>query len=310
MDKENIEDAVIVENNSDINENIIEESKLKKTINLLKKIKPAVWYWIIAVIISITAMIYQKKTGPTYPDNTLTTLNNNTYELELIRSHGGEKDCELKYEIDDNDVSGSVFYKRFKSEDDWTEVQFNRDGDFLVANLPHQPPAGKLSYYLHFKSTNDETYPKNNNPVVIRFKGAVPNNILIPHVIFMILTLLFSMVSAVFAVANHKNYKIYGYIAFGFLIIGGLILGPIVQKYAFNELWAGVPFGWDLTDNKTLIMFLAWLGAFILHKYKPSRWYFVLATIIVMGVYAIPHSAMGSELDYKTGKIGQSELNK
>jgi len=304
MDNENIENAVIVDNNSDNEENNIDKTK-----SFIKKIKPAVWYWILAVIITISAMIYQKLTGPTYPLKVKTALNNEVYKLKLIRSHGGEKDCELKYEIDDKGVSGSVFYKRYKSEDDWTEVNFKRDGDYLIAMLPHQPPAGKLSYYLHFKSNSEENNLQKNEPVVIRFKGAVPNNILIPHVIFMILTLLVSMVSAVFAVANHKNYKIYGYIAFGFLIIGGLILGPIVQKYAFNELWAGVPFGWDLTDNKTLIMFLAWLGAFILHKYKPSRWYFVLATIIVMAVYAIPHSAMGSELNYKTGKIGQSELN-
>ena len=37
------------------------------------------------------------------------------------------------------------------------------------------------------------------------------------------------------------------------LAVGGFILGPLVQNYAFGELWTGVPFGWDLTDNKTLI---------------------------------------------------------
>ena len=40
--------------------------------------------------------------------------------------------------------------------------------------------------------------------------------------------------------------------------IGGMILGPIVQKYAFGEYWTGFPYGGDFTDNKMLIMWLAW----------------------------------------------------
>jgi len=33
-----------------------------------------------------------------------------------------------------------------------------------------------------------------------------------------------------------------------------------VQHYAFGQLWTGVPFGWDLTDNKTLLAALAWVS--------------------------------------------------
>ncbi len=47
-----------------------------------------------------------------------------------------------------------------------------------------------------------------------------------------------------------------------------MILGPIVQKYAFGELWTGIPFGWDLTDNKTLIAFLFWILAVIMNRKK------------------------------------------
>jgi hypothetical protein len=37
-----------------------------------------------------------------------------------------------------------------------------------------------------------------------------------------------------------------------------MILGPVVQYYAFGEFWTGVPFGWDLTDNKTLVAVIFW----------------------------------------------------
>ena len=282
---------------------------MEETSKKIFGLKPAIIYWIIAFFITVSAMIYQKMTGPTYPMRVKTALNNKVYNLKLLRSSGGDKDCKLEYHIPDVNVKASVFYKRYKSQDEWTKVEFVRDEKNLVAHLPWQPPAGKLAYYIQFRTDSEENFLQKENPVVVRFKGGVPNAILIPHVIFMILTLLFSMASAVFALAKHKNYKLYGYLAFGFLLIGGMILGPIVQKYAFNELWAGVPFGWDLTDNKTLIMFIAWGGAIALHHYKKRAWYFIAATFIVMMVYAIPHSAMGSELNYETGKIGQSELN-
>ena len=51
--------------------------------------------------------------------------------------------------------------------------------------------------------------------------------------------------------------------------LGGMLLGPFVQKYAFGEFWTGWPNGHDLTDNKTLIMWLVWAAAlYVVMKYK------------------------------------------
>ena len=43
-----------------------------------------------------------------------------------------------------------------------------------------------------------------------------------------------------------------------FLVAGGFVLGPIVQHQAFGAYWTGIPFGFDLTDNKVLIALVAW----------------------------------------------------
>jgi hypothetical protein len=87
------------------------------------------------------------------------------------------------------------------------------------------------------------------------------------------------------------------------LIIGGFILGPLVQKFAFNEYWTGVPFGFDLTDNKTLIAFIGWMVAFIAHyKSKNPKYWILGAAILMLVVYLIPHSVLGSELDYSKVK--------
>jgi hypothetical protein len=84
-----------------------------------------------------------------------------------------------------------------------------------------------------------------------------------------------------------------------------MILGPVVQKYAFGEFWAGWPFGKDLTDNKTLVAFVAWIIAVVrLRKNKEKRGWALAAAIILLAIYLIPHSMFGSELDYSTGDIG------
>jgi hypothetical protein len=84
------------------------------------------------------------------------------------------------------------------------------------------------------------------------------------------------------------------------LTLGGLLLGPLTQGYAFGALWTGVPFGWDLTDNKTLVMWIGWAAAAVaLRRGRPaSRALVVLAAGLMLAVYVIPHSVKGSQLDY------------
>ena len=93
------------------------------------------------------------------------------------------------------------------------------------------------------------------------------------------------------------------FITFGLLLIGGMILGPFVQKFAFGEFWTGVPFGWDLTDNKTLIAFVAWVIALAanLKKFRPG--YLIAAAIVTLAIFSIPHSMFGSELNHTTGTV-------
>ena len=84
-----------------------------------------------------------------------------------------------------------------------------------------------------------------------------------------------------------------------------MVLGPLVQKYAFGEFWTGVPFGWDLTDNKTLIAVFAWILAVVMNRKKERPGYIIAAAVILLLVYSIPHSLFGSELDYATGTVTQ-----
>jgi hypothetical protein len=75
--------------------------------------------------------------------------------------------------------------------------------------------------------------------------------------------------------------------------------------YAFGEAWAGVPFAWDLTDNKTLIAFIFWVLAWIMNHKKERPVYTIIAAVVVLIIFSIPHSMFGSQLDPNTGKIIQ-----
>jgi hypothetical protein len=92
--------------------------------------------------------------------------------------------------------------------------------------------------------------------------------------------------------------------------VGGLVLGPMMQWFAFGKAWTGIPFGWDLTDNKTLFAVLGWFLAWLALQQagrrgaaSRGRWWVLGAAVLTLVVFSIPHSVLGSELDYSTGKV-------
>lgn len=134
----------------------------------------------------------------------------------------------------------------------------------------------------------------------MRFKGAVPDYILFPHIILMFLAMLFSSRTGLEVIFRGKKTYLYTILTLAALIPGGLILGPTIQKFAFGQFWTGWPVTNDLTDNKTLIAFIFWIIAFIVQWRNPkqNKWA-LIASIALLIVYMIPHSVMGSEIDYR-----------
>jgi hypothetical protein len=173
----------------------------------------------------------------------------------------------------------------------------------LAADLPAQPPAGKIEYLIRFTSSISSESVFTTGPVVIRFKGPVPAWILVPHIFFMFFSMWFSNLAGLLALTRRRSFRTAMLVTLILLFAGGLVLGPLVQKYAFGALWTGFPFGYDLTDNKTLIAFIFWLVALAGNRKKERRWLVIMASVIQIVVFSIPHSLLGSELHYETGKV-------
>lgn len=259
--------------------------------------------WLLAIIITLGSAVYQRATGPTYPFKVQTQLGKTTYSMKLPRSHGGKTDAVLKLPVEDRKVRGTLYYRRFPSKESFRSEKLIREDNLLLGTLPHQPPAGKLEYYVELIREGESRRLPEEQTMVIRFKGGVPAYVLIPHVLLMFTAMLMSNATGLLVLARDYRYRIYAYLTFGLLLVGGMILGPVMQLYAFGELWTGVPFGWDLTDNKTLIAFLVWIAA-LLGNRRQERPYMVLAaSLVTLAIFMIPHSMWGSELDPETGRI-------
>ncbi len=262
--------------------------------------------WIVAVVITLASVFYQRATGPTYPveDSLTHNVNRDTGEetkidYSLLTSEDTGVDAQIVLVVEGAPIQAQLKWKRFKSHDDWTYSEFEYSEGSAINSLPSQPPAGKIIYAVEVRFVDGSRQWLTPEPVTIRFKGSVPAFVLVPHILFMFISMLLSTRTGLAALVRSEATIRYAWITFITLLLGGMLLGPIVQKYAFDAYWTGWPFGHDLTDNKTLAAVIAWiLALWRFSRTGNARGWFLAAAIVQLAVYLIPHSVLGSELDY------------
>ncbi len=284
--------------------------------------------WTLAVVITVVAVLYQRATGPTYPKRGSITVEGQEWGYRLVRSDYSDTDARVVLPSPPTGVQATLNWRRYPTSEEFTPVplafhpeEYVKGGDdgAMVAVLPKQPAAGKLEYYLDVQigdqklripeavaagTTSADGTAKGEEYIIIRYKDRVPDMILWPHIVMMFFSLLVGMRAGLAAVFAPSDMRKLAWFTLACLTIGGMMLGPIVQKYAFGHYWTGYPNGTDLTDNKMLIQWIAWILAcgVIGFKAKPKEGVgkitVVVAAIVMTGVYMIPHSMRGSELDY------------
>jgi hypothetical protein len=259
--------------------------------------KPAV-LWILAFVITLASVFYQRLTGPTHSVRGTVAVGGTDIDFSLPRSHESTADCRVALTVPSEDITGEYRYRRFRSFDSWSTLPLERAGDTLTASIPKQPAAGKVMYEIFLSDAAGDSIPLSKEPVVIRFTDPVPGIVLGFHIAFMIAAMLVSTRAGLEAWAGRRRIVGYSLATAVLLFVGGLILGPVVQKYAFDAYWTGWPFGQDLTDNKTAVAFVFWIVAIWRAKAVASRGWVIAAAAVTLVVYLIPHSLLGSELDY------------
>ncbi|MGD2152309.1 MAG: hypothetical protein PVG79_03520 [Gemmatimonadales bacterium] len=268
--------------------------------------------WAIAAVAMLTSAVYQRRTGPSHPVRGRIEVADQSYSYSLKRNDYSTRDARVAIPRPGPGVGGALHWKRYPTSDEFRTVPLRPEDGELVGELPAQPAAGKLEYYITLDTPDGELrVPRSSEEkVIIRFKDPVPIYVLLPHVVFMFFSVLIGMRTGLAALFAPRGMRRLAWITLGGMTAGGMVLGPIVQKLAFGAFWTGFPFGYDLTDNKVLVMWLVWIVACLVIGFRPrrneraARLVVVAAALVMMVVYLIPHSAQGSELDYEALERG------
>lgn len=272
--------------------------------------------WIAAFLLTFAAAAYQRRSGPTYPYRGELEVGGETVAYRLLRSAETSADARIALPVPAGVTGARLLYRRYNTGEAWTAIDLAaepaRGERLLVGALPRQPAAGKVEYVVEVESAAGQRRipAAPGESIVLRYKDPVATPLLVTHVAMMVIGLLVGMRAALGALLAPYNLKLLAAITFLAMTVGGMVLGPFVQKQAFGAYWTGFPWGHDLTDNKTLIMWLAWLVACLAvagplgRRPKVGRAVVLLAALVTTGVYLIPHSVRGSSLDYAAVERG------
>jgi hypothetical protein len=254
-------------------------------------------------------------------------------ELKIIENEGiriehttvvekiGERDVDISAEISTpkpvENYRINLVYRVGKDDPVFVPMQQQvGDSNALSAVIPWQPMRTKVYYYISVRDSekNELTLPDRvnrlNSPFMIKFKGKVTPAVLIAHIIamfagiFFVFMVLFYDVDLLRGKDALRDVCNLSLLATFFIFLGGMPLGWWVTYQTLGVLWEGIPIGWDITDSKTLIIFLYWIILLYLMKgtifKKNSKLNPVgekpLAVLVLMGViltfllYLIPHS--------------------
>ncbi|MCX7955068.1 MAG: hypothetical protein N3A01_07760 [Bacteroidales bacterium] len=262
--------------------------------------------YLIAFTICFSVLLFQRKTGPTYPYPVTLNIDDSVYSFKLPRSANNDKDLELVIPKIKN-FSAYVSYRKYRYDKKFETKFFVEKNNKLVVTVPSLPSAGKYEYNVFYYDKNNQKIIKvNKDPVIIRFKNKVPDVIVVLHIIFIFLGFLSSNISGLLAVFNTNKINLikkFSLITLLLFLIGGFIMGPIMQKLAFGVWWSGFPFGIDLTDNKMLFSFITWVICFIRFVKTKNNKYIIAAALLTIVIFLIPHSLLGSEYDFKSSKV-------
>lgn len=280
----------------------------------------SVLLWLVALTITGFYVLYEN--DPYDPlSGELELHDGETVEYEFIRSRVLDEELVVGVDAPEG-TTGYVEYWRVNSDDEpqianmeLKTVELESMGsteevELLAAELPGlSEMAGKYAYFVHLEY-DGETYVIDDGAgeaIVSRYRGDMPMlTVVLPHVVSIMLSMLLGIRAALEALRPKGKPQWMMWAALGTLILGGFVFGPIMQKHAFGVYWAGVPMGWDLTDNKVTIELVLWLVAVFFNtgKRKGGAWSnrsIAIAGLVTFIVYMIPHSLFGSGYDYAAG---------
>ena len=236
-------------------------------------------------------------------------------EFNPIIEHVGDDDVQISVHLESNigQPSAKLFYQIDNVLSD--PVNLAPLGENLFGyTVPAQDRGTRMNYYLEITTaTGTKIYFPRNAPeeekfYTLTFKGKANGLLLFIHVLLMVIPMILFIAAAYFAF-KHLQQQLpvdktlwLSVIAFLLFFIGIVPFGMIVEYQVFGSIFQGWPFGRDVTDTKTLVIFIYWFVSLMMMKNKIFKKeeknlisdkgfasLVVIGTIITLGMYLVPH---------------------
>lgn len=256
--------------------------------------------WIVAVAVGVGAGVWQRLSGPSYPWHGRVDVGGAEVPVSLPRSHVTTSPARVAVPAPGAGTRGTLYWRGFPVDGPFAATPMRRAGDTLAADLPLRAPARMVEYYAELGTAAGETrlVPATGRAVVLRYRDPIPAPLLVSHIAVMMLALVLGARAGLAAAFEGERYRSLALLTLAAIVLGGLVLGPATEKAAFGTWWTGVPLGWDVTDNKTLLAFVGWVAAAFAGERRLRRApaLVLAACALMLAVYLVPHSVVGSSL--------------
>lgn len=217
--------------------------------------------------------------------------------------------AEIKSQRSDS-ISARLNY--FRDDQLLSIIMENLPGtDYYGAEIPGDDLGERNYYYLEafdgeqnrvvLPEAAAEVFASEYNYFKARFEGEASFILLLFHIVLMIAAF-FLLIHALYYAMNYlatgeRGDSIIRSVNLGIItfFITGFPIGCIIEKQVLGNYWEGVPFGWDITDSKTLIILVIWLIIIWLNAKNKmgmrtySKWV-IINTIITIILFLLPHS--------------------
>lgn len=173
----------------------------------------------------------------------------------------------------DRELEPAVLYRVGREEALHTVPMAMEEMGVWYSVLPEYKKGTKIYYAIELRDGSGivARMPEESGSFLfIKYKGKVSSIVLILHIIFMFASFYFMIQSfwSAIGILVGRDWKMeaVGHARWVLIssFIGGWPLGFILNYQAFGVVWEGFPFGYDITDNKTQIMFIFWLASLLL----------------------------------------------
>lgn len=271
---------------------------------------------LVAVVLTILLLLIARQLSTRHPEDLVSEANGVRLEHRSITEQIDKKEVKITAMLQASESIIPVLHYRTATNLPYQEVTLARSGRSVSGIIPAGRRGDRAYYFLSVEDsagTMLATLPADSSkPLLIKFKGKVASWVLTAHIVAMFGSIFFVLLAGMGAVdllrgvGKLKVVVRNSVMALNLIFIGGFPLGIVVAYQTFGVGWDGVPFGWNITDNKTLIIFLFWLATVLVGferlsrapgqrlQSAPSPRSFALLVIVsvfvTLAVYLVPHS--------------------